>query len=193
MTPSSAVSRRRSAGSWLGLALVLGCSATSIDKPSGSGGSTTGGTATSAGAPSIGGDLTIGNDLRRLCKDELSCRKVDCPADSSPSTTSVSGVVYDPAGRVPLYNAVVYVVDPAKLKPLSQRAQCEACKAHFPESATAVTLTQANGSFRLTDMPTGKDVPLVIQLGKKLMTTIVSQCTQQWFIAAAAPCAAVSD
>jgi hypothetical protein len=110
------------------------------------------------------------DDALRRCPAEdtsLRCRKVDCPADSSPSTTSVSGVVYDPAGRVPLYNAVVYVVDPdTQLKPLSQGAQCESCKAHFPASATAVTLTKADGSFRLTDMPAGKDVPLIVQLGK---------------------------
>ncbi|MES1185040.1 MAG: carboxypeptidase-like regulatory domain-containing protein [Myxococcales bacterium] len=150
----------------LGLSLLLGCSATSVSQPSGTGASDAGGSASSSGSPSFGGDLNVGNDLHRACKG-LSCLKVDCPADSSPSTTSVSGVVYDPAGRVPLYNAVVYVVDPATmLKPLSQRAQCEACAAHFPESATAVTLTNANGSFRLTDMPAGKNVPLIIQLGK---------------------------
>jgi hypothetical protein len=170
---------RRGALAWLGSSLLLGCSAKSISQPNGSGASDTGGAATSSGSPSIGGDLNVGNDLHRPCKG-LSCLKVDCPADSSPSTTSVSGVVYDPAGRVPLYNAVVYVVDPTTLKPLSQRAQCEACKAHFPESATAVTLTNANGSFRLTDMPAGKDVPLIIQLGKwRRVVTIpmVSPCS----------------
>jgi hypothetical protein len=122
------------------------------------------------------------NDFHRCPAGDTSlrCRKVDCPADSSPSTTSVSGVVYDPAGRVPLYNAVVYVVDPDTLKPLSQGAQCESCSAHFPASATAVTLSKADGSFRLTDMPVGKDVPLIVQLGKwRRVVTIpfVAPCT----------------
>jgi len=103
------------------------------------------------------------------CNDgSWKCKKVDCPADSSPSTTSVSGVVYDPAGRVPLYNAVVYVIDPdIDLVTLGERAQCESCSAHFPKKGVlAAALTKADGSFRLTDMPVGKDVPLVIQLGK---------------------------
>lgn len=103
------------------------------------------------------------------CNDgSWKCKKVDCPADSSPSTTSVSGVVYDPAGRVPLYNAVVYVIDPAiDLVTLGERAQCESCSAHFPKKGVlAAALTKADGSFRLTDMPVGKNVPLVIQLGK---------------------------
>jgi len=177
----SSAGRRRGVFGWLGLSLLLGCSATSVSQPNGSGANDAGGAAaSSSGSPSFGGDLNAGNDLHRPCKG-LSCLKVDCPADSSPSTTSVSGVVYDPAGRVPLYNAVVYVVDPVTmLKPLSQRAQCEACKAHFPESATAVTLTNADGSFRLTDMPAGKNVPLIIQLGKwRRVVTIpmVSPCS----------------
>lgn len=172
MTCRSRQSVGRGAFGGLALALVIGCSATSIDKPSGASGSnssTTGGSGTSAGSPSFGGDLTMTNDLRRCPAGDtsLKCRKVDCPADSAPSTTSVSGVVYDPAGRVPLYNAVVYVADPdTQIKPLSQRAQCESCSAHFPASATAVTLSKADGSFRLTDVPTGKDVPLIVQLGK---------------------------
>jgi hypothetical protein len=92
---------------------------------------------------------------------------VDCPADSSPSTTSVTGVVYDPAGRVPLYNAVVYVAEEADLKPLGQRAQCESCSEHFPKAgALALGLSDANGRFRVTNMPSGDDVPLIIQLGK---------------------------
>ena len=157
--------RRRSSVSWLAWGLLLGCSATSIDKPNGTNGA--GGTG-SAGSPSFGGDLSTTVDLHRHCDSSLKCRKVDCPADSSPSTTSVSGVVYDPAGRVPLYNAVVYVAQPdVDLEPLGQRAQCESCSANFPKKGViAAALTKSDGSFRLTDMPTGKDVPLIIQLGK---------------------------
>ena len=98
----------------------------------------------------------------------LQCKVMDCPADSSPSTTTVSGKVYDPAGRVPLYNAVVYIVEDPEttLKPLGQRVKCESCSEHFPKTAMAVTLTGSDGSFRLTDVPAGEKIPLVIQLGK---------------------------
>lgn len=105
------------------------------------------------------------------CQDgdkRLQCKVMDCPADSSPSTTTVSGKVYDPAGRVPLYNAVVYIVeDPDNtLKPLGQRVKCESCSEHFPKTAMAVALTGSDGSFRLTDVPAGDNIPLVVQLGK---------------------------
>ena len=144
---------------------VWGCSSSKTHDGGGSSGS-------SDGSPG-GGSLGLGGNLsaqpgRPSCNDgSLRCRKVDCPADSSPSTTSVTGVVYDPAGRVPLYNAVVYVAEEADLKPLGQRAQCESCSAHFPEAgALALGLSDANGRFRVPNMPSGDDVPLVIQLGK---------------------------
>ena len=157
----------RFVGPMVVLCLLLSCSAASIDRPQGAG--SAGGATTTAGSPSLGGSLVMTGVYAR-CRDDdgsLRCHKVDCPADSSPSTTSVSGVVYDPAGRVPLYNAVVYVVDPADQVTLGERAQCESCSAHFPKKGVlAAALTQADGSFRLTDMPVGKNVPLVIQLGK---------------------------
>jgi len=173
ITPSGRApeSRRRRSIGWLALSLLLGCSARSVDNPHGSGANSSGGATDGGGTPSLGGDVTMVRNEFARCDagdNSLRCRKVDCPADSSPSTTSVSGVVYDPAGRVPLYNAVVYVVDPKlDLKPLDQRVQCESCSAHFPtKGVLAATLTKADGSFRLTDMPAGDDVPLVIQLGK---------------------------
>ena len=151
----------------LALGLLFGCSATSIEKPGGTGASSSGGTG-SAASPSFGGDLMMSNVYAR-CQDgdeSWKCKVVDCPADSSPSTTTVSGKVYDPAGRVPLYNAVVYVAEKKDLKQLGQRVKCESCSEHFPKTAMAVALTGSDGSFRLTDVPVGKNVPLVIQLGK---------------------------
>ncbi len=161
-------SRRYGSCSWLLLGLLFGCSASSIDRPHASGATSSGGASGSSGTPSFGGDVTMTPNELGHCRDgSLHCRKVDCPADSSPSTTSVSGFVYDPAGRVPLYNAVVYVAEPADLKPLGQRVQCESCSAHFPtKGVLAATLTKADGSFRLTDVPWGDKVPLVVQLGK---------------------------
>jgi hypothetical protein len=154
----------------LALGLLGGCSARYIDRPNGAGASTSSGGADTAGSLNIdvGGNLMVTPPGRGRCKDmsPLCLKKVDCPADSSPSTTSVSGKVYDPAGRVPLYNAVVYVVDPTTLPELPSRVQCESCKAFFPPSATAVALTKSDGSFRLTDMPVGDGLSLIVQLGK---------------------------
>lgn len=161
-----------------GLALLAACSPRTDDGPEAAGGAA----GTSAG--SAGASITIGGSLSTAhgrCKDlsQLRCRKVDCPADSSPSTTSVSGHVYDPAGRVPLYNAVVYVAAEEEQKSLADRAQCESCSAHFPPTATSVALTKADGSFRLTDVPAGEGIPLTVQVGKwrRTVKIDVAPCT----------------
>lgn len=160
---------------WAVALLSLGCSARTVDPLAQGGGGA--GAATSGGS----GGLLIEPVVQGRCNDpsQLKCRKVDCPADSAPSTTSVSGHVYDPAGKVPLYNAVVYVAEEDSLVELKDRAQCEDCAAHFPKTATAVALTRADGSFRLTDVPVGKNIPLTVQLGKwrRTVPVEVAPCT----------------
>jgi hypothetical protein len=157
----------------LAVSLLGACSAGTVD-PGASGGR-------AGQSPGGTGGLIVDPVPTGRCSDEtlLRCRKVDCPADSVPSTTSVSGKVYDPAGKVPLYNAVVYVAEPGELVDLKDRAQCEDCAAHFPKTATAVALTKADGSFRLTDVPVGKDIPLTVQLGKwrRTVSIEVAPCT----------------
>jgi hypothetical protein len=157
----------------LALGVVAACSAPGRD-PADLAGS--GGAASSGG---VGGGLAVEPQSRCSDKSQLRCRKVDCPADSAPSTTSVSGHVYDPGGKVPLYNAVVYVAEPSALVELADRAACEDCGAHFPKTATAVALTGSDGSFRLTDVPVGKDIPLTVQLGKwrRTVPIDVAPCT----------------
>jgi hypothetical protein len=86
-----------------------------------------------------------------------------CPAGQR---TTVRGTVYDPAGRVPLYNVVVYVPN-APLDPLpSTGATCDQCGGTISGSPVVTALTDASGQFVLEDVPTGTNVPLVMQLGK---------------------------
>ncbi len=159
----------------LALSLLGSCSARTSDPADAQGGN--GGTR----ATGTGGLMFAGSPAAPVCSDksQLKWCKVDCPADSVPSTTSVSGHVYDPAGKVPLYNAVVYVAEPDALVDLQDRAQCEDCGAHFPKTATAVALTKSDGSFRLTDVPVGDNVPLTVQLGKwrRTVPIKVEPCT----------------
>src|SRR5262249_18003151 len=97
---------------------------------------------------------------------------------SSPATT-VSGKVYDPAGKVPLYNVVVYVPN-AELDPMTHGATCDKCGSTVSGSPIVTTLTNEKGEFTLSNVPVGNDIPLVMQIGKwrrKIKIPNVVQCT----------------
>jgi hypothetical protein len=105
-----------------------------------------------------------------LCKGN-GC-KVNCPSDKR---TTISGKIFDPAGKVPLYNVAVYVPN-APLDDIKDGPSCDPCDPLTGTSLLSgkpvvVTLTGADGSFHLgqssvVDAPSGKDIPLVIQVGK---------------------------
>ncbi len=93
----------------------------------------------------------------------LECKQVDC--GGSP-TTSISGIVLDPAGKNPVYNAVVYVPN-ADLDPVKHGPVCDSCGgAPVTGSPVVTALTDATGAFRLENVPVSADLPLVIQIGK---------------------------
>jgi hypothetical protein len=98
-----------------------------------------------------------------------------CPAGE---TTSISGTVWDPAGTVPLYNAVVFVPkETAQLDPFKPNVACEKCKDPVP--ARAVTLSGPDGTFKLENTPAG-GVDVVVQVGKwrRRQTVKVDQCIE---------------
>lgn len=93
----------------------------------------------------------------------LQCQQVDC-GGSAP--TSLSGIVWDPAGKNPVYNAVVYVPN-APLDPIKHGPVCDSCGgAPVSGSPVVTTLTDATGAFKLENVPVGDNIPLVIQVGK---------------------------
>jgi hypothetical protein len=97
-------------------------------------------------------------------------------------TTSISGKVYDPAGRTPLYNAYVYIpIDAsAPLPPFPDGVTCSTCAGAEAISAIAVAQTGPDGSFRLDNVPSGSGVPLVTQMGKwrrKVTLPSITACT----------------
>ena len=108
----------------------------------------------------------------------LSCNRVNCAAGTS---TSVSGTVYDPAGKVPLYNVLVYVPN-APLEPLpSTGATCDQCGGTVSGSPIVTALTDAKGHFVLQNVPVGSKVPLVMQVGKwrrQVTLPSVPACTE---------------
>jgi hypothetical protein len=76
----------------------------------------------------------------------------------------VSGTVYDPAGKVPLYNVIVYVPT-TRLQPIATGATCDPC-GQVSGKPLVAALTDASGHFVLKGVPAGVPVPLVMQLGK---------------------------
>ncbi|CAN5692055.1 hypothetical protein BH09MYX1_BH09MYX1_61730 [soil metagenome] len=105
----------------------------------------------------------------------LKCQQVTCQSGK----TTVSGTVYDPAGKNPLYNVVVYVPN-ADLDAIKHGPVCDSCGGASVSGSPVVTaLTDANGKFVLENVPVGANIPLVMQAGKwrrKLVIPTVNQC-----------------
>jgi hypothetical protein len=142
-------------------------------------GSTTGGASTGAGSGSaVGGTISLGGfgaepGSGGPCEG-LACAVPAC--DGMPKTT-ITGKVYDPAGKVPLYNVLVYVPN-APVEPFKEGASCDRCNATVLNPVTSA-VTDETGSFVLTNAPATQNVPLVIQVGKwrrQLVVPSVAAC-----------------
>lgn len=93
----------------------------------------------------------------------LECQQTTCPGGA---TTTLSGTVFTPAGNLPLYNAIVYVPNgPVQPFPTGG-VTCDRCGAATSGQPLVTTLTKPDGTFRLENVPSGQNIPLVIQLGK---------------------------
>jgi len=76
------------------------------------------------------------------------------------------GTVRTPAkiAADPLYNAVVYV-PAAAVEPFSTGVTCDQCGA-VSGKPVAAALSGTDGKFTLRQLPSGHNVPLVLQLGR---------------------------
>jgi hypothetical protein len=92
----------------------------------------------------------------------LECQQVTCEGGG---TTSLSGTVFDPAGKVPVYNATVYVPN-APLTDLPTGASCDRCDAKVSGNPVVITATGVDGKFKLDNVPVGVELTLVVQIGK---------------------------
>lgn len=132
-----------------------------------------GGSGATGGFGAIGGSGVIGGasgagggPCRGLECDKPTCTMGNCtqmPCANGANTT-VSGTVYDPAGMLPLSNALVYV-PLGPVPPLATGASCNRCDQARLDQVSAA-LTRPDGRFNVPDMPVGADIPLVIQVGK---------------------------
>lgn len=144
---------------------LLACSAgTESPRPqtqSGSGGSSVVnvGSGGNSANPGSGGSLvnvgTAGGSSSGLAGEPFGC------------ATSLSGTVYDPAGKLPLYNVVVYVPS-TPLDPISAGASCQTCDGNFSGHPIAAALSDSSGHFtlKLDAVPAATSIPIVVQVGK---------------------------
>lgn len=113
--------------------------------------------------------------------DARGCVNLQCAQDTCTAgvTTNLTGTVYDPAGKVPLYNAVVYVPNSASgvLDPISTGASCDKCGVAVSGFPLVTALTDARGRFTLKNVPHGANIPLVVQIGKWRREVHISNVT----------------
>ncbi len=95
------------------------------------------------------------------------CTGIQCNVAKCPGTveTTVSGTIYDPAGVTPLYNVVAYIPN-GPLDAIPTGASCDRCNVTLSGQPIATALSDVNGHFTLEGVPTGSNIPLVIQVGK---------------------------
>ncbi len=116
-----------------------------------------------------------GGTKEGVCGCKGACTQIpDCSAQPI-KTTTLTGKVYDPAGNNPLYHVFVYVAnnpDDPDLKDFPKGITCDVCGATaagdplLSEGDQAGTYTGVDGSFALKNVPVGKGVTVVIQLGR---------------------------
>jgi hypothetical protein len=114
--------------------------------------------------------------------ENLACRQSTCTKGScmqqpcaGGGRTTVSGTIFDPAGKVPLQGITVYIPNKA-LDPITDGPSCDPCDpvtgtSLLSGSPIAVAKTDVTGKFTLGvapggDVPSGSGVPMVIQVGK---------------------------
>ena len=132
----------------LAVGFAAGCGSNNNNGDGGGGGSSSSGGTFNSGDDD-GGDAAVNLPRCIVATNQ-------CVASCSGSTsTTVSGTVYDPAGRNPLYGIVVFVpsVPPGALP---AGAGCYSCSTLYDSGAPiAYTVTDAAGKFTLTGVPDG--------------------------------------
>jgi hypothetical protein len=144
--------------------------------PSGGGG---------AGLIGFGGHGGIGQGpCTGLQCQQSTCKMGNCtqPACTGGVVTTLSGKVYDPAGKVPLSNVDVFIPNTA-LADYTDGPACDTCAMALSGSPVVKTKTDTAGNFTLgttaSDVPAGSNIPLVIQVGRwrrQVTITTVAAC-----------------
>lgn len=97
-----------------------------------------------------------------------------CPQQNlcDAGVNTVTGTIVAPTNAAagygapdPIPGALVYVPN-AAVQPIPQGASCTGCSGQASGSPLVTTTTATNGTFTLSNVPCGTNIPLVVQLGK---------------------------
>ena len=149
----------RLSGAWSAAFVALACA--SVNAPpanTGTAGSSAGTAGNGVGGSNevaSGGSAQTGTCVNLQCKQD-NCTRGACTQPPCPNggKTTVSGIVYDPAGKTPLYNVVVYVPN-EPLADIPTGATCDTCSSPYSGRPITATLTDSSGRFSLEHMPWG--------------------------------------
>lgn len=106
-----------------------------------------------------------------LCLQQTTC--------SAGTTTTLTGTVYAPNGTDPLPNVTVYIPN-APVDAFSPGVACPVVGQPPSGSPLVGAMTAVDGTFTLTNVPVGTDIPLVIQTGRwrrQVLIPTVTACT----------------
>lgn len=115
----------------------------------------------------------FGGDAGKDNPKPTGCTNLQCKVDAcggAPKKTTLKGVVYAPTPQQfgkpdPIYNAILYVPN-GDLQPFPSGVSCDKCGAITSGEPIVTALSGPDGSFTLEGVPSGEDIPLVIQVGR---------------------------
>lgn len=99
------------------------------------------------------------------------CEGLACAiAECGTAKTTLTGTVIAPTPKQfgkpdPIYNAIVYVPN-AELHPFPQGVTCDKCGTVTSGNPVVTALSADDGTFALENVPSGDNIPLVIQIGR---------------------------
>jgi hypothetical protein len=106
----------------------------------------------------------------------LECQRVACAGSG---TTTISGTVFMPNGRLTLPQVEIYIPNgsPTSLPAPPTHARCNQAPSGHP---IAATLSGDDGTFTLHNVPVGQNIPVVLLAGKwrrQVVIPVVAACT----------------
>jgi len=149
------------------------------------------------GAPPIFTQGDSGGGGNPITYSDGGCAGLQCAIAASckdDGGTTIVGKVLDPAGVNGIYNVLAYVpmFDPAQPSTIPAGAgiepivggvtfptgvTCDSCSYLYSGNPIAIGTSRTDGTFTITNAPSGKDIPVVVQVGKWRTHTTVSTVT----------------